>query len=209
MRLGINVPNDLINRVKAAQPDVNISQVCREAIVQLAERQELAVEQVHSDEIVESVFNFADSHEQLYREPDWEAYGLDDAREWVSTISQQGWDTFLHRYSWLEKQGRTDFEVLVGGNRHHRNTKGFNYHEDKHTEWVERMYDYEDQYGVRTYFWYEAKSKYEKAWVAYVVEVRRKYLEHLEERRKAAIAEREQALQARPAPEVPPHLLER
>ena len=32
MRIGINVPNDLIEQVKAIAPDVNVSHICREAL---------------------------------------------------------------------------------------------------------------------------------------------------------------------------------
>ncbi len=207
MRIGINVPNELLKRVKTLQPDVNVSQVCREAIEQLAARQERVTDWLASDGSIERVLEFAESHEQLYREPDWERYGLDDAREWVSTISQKGWDRFLYEYKWLETRGRDDVEFLVEGNYYHPNVKGFHYHERENSDWRERMYNYEDEHGVSTGFMQEARRKYEKAWLTYVKEVRRRYLEHLQALRERSLAEREKALRARPAPKVPRRLL--
>ena len=36
MRIGINVPNGLLDRVKQIRPEVNVSQVCRGALEQSA-----------------------------------------------------------------------------------------------------------------------------------------------------------------------------
>ena len=207
MRIGINVPNDLLKRVKTLQPDVNVSQVCREALEQLAARQERAVDWLATDGSVERVLEFAESRERFLQGPDWESYGLDDAREWMETITPEAWDRFLYLYHFLESKGRNDFEMLVGGTHPHYAVKGFHYHEQENMKWRESMYDYEDNHGIGTGFMTEAKQRYEKAWLAYVKEIRRKFLEHSQAKGEKLQAEREKAWQARPAPLLPPQLL--
>ena len=208
MRIGINVPNELIQRIKAVQPDVNISQVCREAIQNLAKTHESVTDWLANDGSIERVMEFARAHEEKYQGPDWEALGFGDAREWVATIPEAGWDALLRRCNWLERRGRDDFDVLVGGNQYHWNEKGFRYHENENSDWFERMYDLKEQYGLSTNFRAEAEQKYEKAWVAYVIGVRTRYLDYLKDMRVHALAEREQVSRSRPVPEVPQHLME-
>ena len=209
MRLGINVPNELINRIKAVQPDVNISQVCRDAIQDLAIGHERVTDWLAEDDSIVRVLEFAKAHEEMYREVDWYVLGLDDAQEWVSTVSTGGWERFLYEYDFLEKKGRTDFAKLVGGNHYHKNKKGFDFLADQYANWFERIDEYEDQFGVSTGFWFDSKERFEKAWVAYVSEVRRQYLEYCQILREETVTEKESALQSRPVPKLPSQLLER
>ena len=203
MRIGINVPNELIQRIKAVQPDVNVSQICREAIQNLAKRHERVEDWLANDGSIQRVLEFAKEHEELYREPDWEVLALEDAREWVSTIPKDGWDRFLYDVEFLERQGRTDFEGLVMGNHYHWNEKGFYFHRNKNSEWQERIYQKEEKFGVSTGFGSEAKEIFERAWVAYVTEVRRQYLEYLKEIKEQTLNQRKQALESQPSPEMP------
>ena len=88
MRIGINVPDRVLNRIKALDPEVNVSKMCRQALEDYCAVLERARERVASDGV----------HEQVVRcpkgnsiEPDWVGYALDDARDWVNAIDP-AWD---------------------------------------------------------------------------------------------------------------------
>ena len=49
MRIGINVPNELLQRVKAIRPEVNVSQICREALEESARNAERVRARVAAD----------------------------------------------------------------------------------------------------------------------------------------------------------------
>ena len=42
MRIGVNIPDDLLRRLDVLKPELNISQVCREAVLMHVERYEAA-----------------------------------------------------------------------------------------------------------------------------------------------------------------------
>ena len=49
MRVGINVPDELLRRVKEIRPQVNVSQVCRQALERCVEIAEMAKAQAIAD----------------------------------------------------------------------------------------------------------------------------------------------------------------
>ena len=201
MRIGINVPNDLLKRVKALQPDVNISQVCRDALEKLAATHQSAVERVGSDEVaLERIAEFADA---LPVEPDWARYGWEDAAEWVSKVTLDQWDDFLEVYEEDEKDGRdltnlVDLYVHIGSGRHFfsrwdENKAEWGHHRANRLRYAELLDS--------------AEKEYKGALLAYVKEVRRKQQEYFEVKYQELRAEQEKAWQSRLAPELPPHLL--
>ena len=83
MRIGINVPSELMKKVKAIRPAVNVSQICREALDERVRVGERAIAQAEADGVDEQVVRLAESLGNSLIEPDWETYALEDAREWV------------------------------------------------------------------------------------------------------------------------------
>ena len=200
MRIGINVPNDLLKRVKALQPDVNISQVCRDALEKLAATHQSAVERVGSDEVaLERIAEFADA---LPVEPDWAGYGWEDAAELVSNITLDDWYNFWELYYEDEKDGR-DLTNLVDL---YASVVGKHFY----THWSANQAEWGNHRANRRRYAEVldlAMKEYKGAWLAYVKEVRRRQIESFEVNYQEWLAEREKVWQARPAPEIPPQLL--
>ena len=213
MRIGINVPNDLLNRVKALQPQVNISQICRESLTKLADNHDLAVERVRSDGTVARVLEFFSEEGELLVEPDWVGYALDDAAAWVSKVSPEDWADFWWRNGSLES---VDGDLLrfVEYEPRKAGTKGWHERHDEHGEWIIAQYDEQFARGVSSgrNILQECRQEYGRAWLTYVKEVRRQQLAYIEAKRQARLAdwerEKEEAMRSRKAPEVPPQLRE-
>ena len=213
MRIGINVPNDLLNRVKAVQPPVNISRVCRESLTKLADNHDLAVERVRSDGTVERVLRFFSEEGELLVEPDWVGYALDDAAAWVSNVSPDDWDEFWARHGRLERVDG-DMLWLVEHQPRSAGTKGWHERHEENGEWIIAQYDEQFARGVSSgrNITQECRQEYGRAWLSYVEEVRRQQLAYIEAKRQALLAEwereKEEAMRSRQAPELPPQLQE-
>ncbi len=196
MRIGINVPNDLLKRVKTLQPDVNISQVCREAIEQLAERHERTIKQVEIDnaEIEKHIYRLAAIDDPTLIELDWEKYALDDARQWIGKVGPGHSQHILDRYdAYIETIGGDNFVALYG----HFNERFMG------DPWIQRQWSVARNSNVLK----ESRQAYQDVWLGYVIEVRRKCLALIQAKQEQVMAERLRAIQSRPEPEVPPHLL--
>lgn len=202
MRIGINVPNDLLNRVKALQPQVNISQVCREALTKLADNHDLAVERVARSGItLERAAEFAELQPV---EPDWVGYGLEDAAAWVSKVSPEDWDDFWEMYDEDHQDGMplslavNCFALRYGGkdfsDRWSENTANWGFQRANRYRYPE-LYD-------------SAQKDYLSGWLAFVREVRRRQKEHFEVKYQELRAEWDRANQARWNPQPPPQILD-
>ena len=201
MRIGINVPNDLIKRVKEAQPDVNISQVCREALEELVARRQMVESRVDADGTAERILEFSRSQDNPLMEPDWAGYGWDDARDWVNKVTPDEWDDFCESYDYDESAGvGFDLVVLVYGN--------FFKWEHENETWFNQRYKQLRKGGDYAEVRDSAKRKYNEAWLSYVTEVRKKQRDFFEAEYKKFREEVERRIQSRLSPEVPPQLLE-
>ena len=89
MRIGINVPDELLKELKQVRPEVNVSQVCREALANRVEVARRAADRAIGDGVDEHVQRLDRSATKPPIEPDWEAYALDDARAWVRTVTPE------------------------------------------------------------------------------------------------------------------------
>ena len=63
MRIGINVPNDLIKQVKAIDPDVNVSHICREALKSYVANAGRVAERVVGDGMEDHALRLAQAYE--------------------------------------------------------------------------------------------------------------------------------------------------
>ena len=208
MRIGINVPNDLIQRVKAVQPDVNISRVCREALEELVSRQDLVEIRVNADGTAERILEFSRSQDNPLVEPDWAGYAWEDAKEWVSKVTPDEWDDFCESYDYDESAGvGFDTVVLLHGNF-------FKWEQENEAWFRQRFRQLRKSNGNAKILdsakgpLDSAKRKYNDSWLSYVRKVRQKQRDFFEAEYKRHIDEIDKRVQARLSPEVPPHLLE-
>ena len=203
MRIGINVPNELIKQVKAIDLEVNVSQICREALKSYVSEAGRITERVTSDGMDEHALRLAQAYEYPIVDPDWVGYALDDARDWVSTVEPEEWERFFSLYDFLKARG----DELTNMQNHTSGpdggpVRGYHYWYKKHEDWFEWKYDVGNEDVHKN-----ARGEYERAWLGYVEKVREKQLQHIEEERQRVMAERRKAWKARPEPEVPPQLL--
>ena len=104
MRLGINIPDKLIKRIKELDPGVNISQVCRETLKSHCR----ALERINNwiddydDEVEEQVMRLS---QEPPVEPDWVGYGLEAARDWVRVVDPRVWQYFWHSHDGFKAEG--------------------------------------------------------------------------------------------------------
>ena len=206
MRIGINVPNELLERVKEIRPAVNISQVCREALDARVETFERAVSRASADG---QVVRLAESLGNPLIEPDWETYALEDAREWIGKVSADDWEWFIE-----------DYEYFIGNNRGNEvwfrgewwtgmiGAKGFSDRRRENHEWFLTQFRVKSGLGSNVNPYQEAEEKYTRAWLGYVNEVRRMLKRHWKDEYDKLVAEREQYRLSLPEPELPPQLIE-
>ena len=207
MRIGINVPNDLLNRVKALQPPVNISQVCREALENHATGLQRVEDWIsHDGGIDEEVRRLAADYEQWGVEPDWPRLGWDDAREWLKGVTSERWTHFLRDWEFLESRGgQLDSSHCIIYSKG-AGVKIYSYRFLENQDWFNTRYFYASLRGHSFSDYEESRKSYEAAWVSYVGEVRRRYMADIDAKRQGVSTERTKSWESRPAPELPPQL---
>lgn len=201
MRLGINVPNELLKRVKAIRPEVNVSQICRDALEEQASKAERAIAQVAADGMEECIQQLAVSSKAPMIEPDWIGYALEDARDWTMNVTPEEWEYFCYQRDTLVRLGRGD-ENWHAESSHGDGVKSFTVRAQENTEWFIQQYEIDVDLNVREL----AREKYCRTWMAYVEEVRRLVEEHRREKRDKVMAERREAWEFLRVPELPPQL---
>ena len=206
MRIGINVPNELLNRVKQIRPEVNVSQICREAIKDHVESYERTVAQVDSDGLNNHVIRLAESTAGSVAEPDWETYAIEDAREWVKVVDGYLWERFIYEYDHLVKNGRDGVSMVDIWSRGN-GTKGFINRIYENNDWFDEQCEIDDTGEAILSAHEKARKGYARAWLGYVLEVRRRLEQHRKDEYKKLKAEREKYRQSLPDLELPPQLI--
>ena len=201
MRIGINVPNDLIKQVKAIDPDVNVSHICREALKSYVTNAGRVAERVVGDGMEDHALRLAQAYEYPIVAPDWVGYALDDARDWVSMVEPKEWERFFSIYDHCKARG-DELTYLYGHIEPTRDGRCFFSRMQENMEWYEWEYDNGNEDA-----WGDARDEYGRTWLGYVEQVRQKQLQHIRDERDRLLAEREEVLRPRPEPEVPPQLL--
>lgn len=203
MRIGINVPDDLLKMVR--QSAVNVSEICREALQQVADEGRRIMDKVDHDPVEEKLDEL-DKATAPPVEPDWTALALDDAAAWFHRVTPAGWEQYLHQCDVLRRQGRDEAEMVDVWSSMY-GVKGIRIHLYDSKEWLISELEREEMTGVRSNAWERATQTYARAWLGYVHEVRRRLERRREEANTQRQAEREAARRARPEPEVPEQLV--
>ena len=195
MRMGINVPDELLQRVKVAHPGLNLSQLVRETLEDVAQRHETIQARIEYDE---EYFRVESERltglPEIYRtEPDWIAIGWEDARAWVNHVDPDDWRRIVHNYELYEAH-----DGFLA--RHYGRFIRDRY--DEYAHW------FESQAFTNPNAFSDAVKLYEGAWLAYVLEVRSRCLDLIDGSQARLRAEREKARRAWPVPELPPWFTE-
>ncbi len=190
MRIRINVPNELVERVRQANPDANLSQLCRVALEEYAARSERAQEYAlaNYEEMQDVARRLVEEDELPLIPPDWTGYALEDARDWVRTVSKDEWEKFFGIYDiLLEREGEdaNSFADLAGRpegvkgfrDRWHENEGLFILLMDRNIEVPQTEY----------------RKIYNDTWVGYALKARRVYLELVSAERERVMDERRAA----------------
>ncbi|MCE2404987.1 MAG: hypothetical protein J4F43_07500 [Dehalococcoidia bacterium] len=206
MRIGINVPNQLLQQVKQIRPEVNVSKACREALEHHVEVAQRAMGQAASDGVAEHVARLARSAAAQMIEPDWIAGALDDARDWIRTVTPDGWDQFMHQSEVLRRQGRDETEMVESWSAR-GGGKGLLVRLNEHAEWFVYQFDLQSMPGGGLSPREKARGEYSRAWLNYVHEVRRLLEQHFKDEYDRVMTERAEYRRALPKPELPPQLV--
>ena len=209
MRIGINIPNELMKRLEPLKPELNISQVCREALQAKAESHERMQERLENDAVGEAISRTC-KQESVYRsviEVDWEALGIEDAAAWVAQADWEDWRFHHRRAEVLRESGRSpNGWFYVSGKR----LKNF---DDRITELHDRIQEQDEAFldwlhlendGIDQN---SAQQEYDTAWLSYTNAVWERIRQMREEHQQKWRSDHAETRRNRPAPEVPEHLL--
>lgn len=206
MRIGINVPNELLKQVKENFPTVNVSQFFREALQERIKEKQRVQERVRADGVDEKIDQLA-RETGLPPEPDWVGLALDDAAAWITNVTPEGWDEFVELVDELREEEASN-ELYVGVWSMQNGAKGL----------MKQMNDYEDQLlralaprslvsAARHDFWQRGRREYTRAWLGYMYEVRRLIEQRRKEEYERIRAEYDAVMRARRQPDVPEQLV--
>ena len=206
MRIGINVPDELMKQIKQVRPEVNVSQVCREALTERVEVARRAADRAISDGMEEHVQRLDQSVAKPPIEPDWEGYALDDARAWVRTVTPESWEQFVYQADFLRRQGRDETQ-MVDIWSHGDGGVGLAYRLDENREWLISQHQLDFELGTNSNPRERAVKAYGRAWLGYVHEIRRLLDRHRRDEYNRVMAERAELRRSRPDPELPLQLV--
>ena len=205
MRIGINVPNELLKQVKESLPSVNVSQFFREALQDRIKEDQRVKERVRTDGMEAEIARLA-RETALPPEPDWVGLALDNAANWVRNVTSEDWDDFVETVDDLRKDG-VDEGMYVAvwtrmycdkGLMNHLNDYSNQLRNAARPSVIARLAPGAEKRG---------QQEYTRAWLGYVYEVRRLIEQRRKEEYERLRAELDAAHRARRPPEVPEHLV--
>ncbi len=199
MRIGINVPDDLLKRMEPLKTVTNVSQICRDAIKTHVETYERALARAKEDgmdAIAERLGNML-----VPQEVDWELLGIEDAKMWVQLAKLEDFEYLLHRLEVLERQGRSPYEVPIP---RVQGDKFFEERSYEHDEWFDSQIETDEDNNP----FIEAKLVYQRGKLSYILAVWNMAKEIAKEKHKIkSIASEKARREARNQIKVPDHLV--
>ena len=214
MRIGINIPNELMKRLEPLKPELNISQVCREALQAKADKYDDAIVNLMADDTQTALRQTVEEEIKRHSiiDVDWEALGYEDAIAWVKAAESKDWRYWNSRRERLKRQGRPLWDGLphtwLAGKgeevkdfweRWSNFTSLIREQGDDFLDW---LYDS----GLRP-DQDSARRKYGEGWLTYTEAAWQLIQQRREEHQQKWRSDHAETRRNRPAPEVPEHLL--
>ncbi|MXZ92389.1 MAG: hypothetical protein F4W95_08160 [Chloroflexi bacterium] len=213
MRIGINIPNELMKRLEPLKPELNISQVCREALAAKAEQYERAITDLNDDDTKSALERT--SSEEIRRlsllNVNWAELGYQDAVAWVKAATWKDWNHWRSIQDLLQRQNRPAWDIqprLFDGT-----VEDVKYHGDRLHDFHDLIFEQSDEFfewmddnGLEI-DWRDVAREHKQAWFAYVEAawrlIQQQRDDHFEEIRKERLTRH----MARSQPEIPEHIL--
>ena len=194
MRIGLNIPDDLLARLEPLKPSINVSQICREAIEAYVDSYERASMKMEDDGVLEEA-------ERIWRQEesrivDWEELGYVDGKTWIERAELEDLENLFHNLGVAKRKNREPFIPFW---RYIPDTKDFGHRRGEHAEWF--IWQCELDETGNPYI--RAEREYTRGWLAYVTAV----WQQLGQRRRVRAKEMVDQRKSRPQPEVPARLL--
>jgi len=200
VRIGINVPDDLLKRMEPLKTVTNVSQICRDAIKTHIEAYERAMTRAKEDGMNAIAEHL--SNKLVPQEVDWELLGIEDAKIWVQLAKLENFEYLLHKLEVLERQGRSPYEVRIP---RVQGDKSFGERSDEHDEWFLRQIEADKESNPDI----EAELIYQRGKLSYILAVWNMTKEKAKEKYKAeSIARKNARREAQNKIQVPDHLIE-
>ncbi|MFC1945670.1 hypothetical protein ACFLW1_00555 [Chloroflexota bacterium] len=166
MRIGINVPNELIKRLEPYKDITNVSKICRDAIKDWVETYERAKDRVSKDEIKDVAQRLHNEIKSCEYEVDWEVLGQEDAKMWAQMATLENFEHLFHNLRQAKRNKLTPGPFL---GPHLEGVKLYIDRQVEHEKWFERQFDIDNDEGPNHYVL--AQERYNKGWVAYLTSV--------------------------------------
>lgn len=198
MRIGVNVPGELIKRIEPIRPLLNVSQICRDAIETYARNCDRAAR------LDEAALVEAEAARLLGQERrvnvDWEDMGYHDGKAWAEASDLEDFEDAFHNLGIAQRNGGTwqPWMMSVQG-KGAQSVKNYWQRHNEHAEW------YQQQCAIRPESnpFQEAERLYTAGWLAYVGTVWKMIQDRREEQRREWEAAMRKTRESRPAPRIP------
>lgn len=189
MRIGVNIPDELMQRLEPLKPDLNISQVCRDALEAKASSHERMLASM-DDEGVAAAVQRVWEQEKKFRsvnDVDWMTLAHADAKDWVELADRKDWEHLHHRQEVIRRQGRPAWEVpppgLQGAKDFIQRRGEFREYMQQNAGFFDWLYD---EHGGIDYA--AAEREYMTAWLAYTDAVWKLVVQKREEHYRSMLA---------------------
>ncbi len=207
VRIGINIPNELMKRLEPLKPELNISQVCRDALQAKAESHERMKASLDDGDIRTAVEKVGDM-DAAFRaavEVDWERLGNEDAAAWVKAAGWDEWEDLREDIDFYRAPNVPQWKIIfppsIEGVPNFFGRRG---ELSRRESEMEKNHPGFSRWFLRNWQLYEPdRQAYMTAWLAYTDAVWKLVEQRREERYRELLAQRS----APPQPKIPEHIL--
>ena len=203
MRIGVNIPDELLKRVEPLKPAMNVSQICREAIRAYADSCEARSRVTEEDQRTAEAERLFLQDKLI--EVDWEAIGWEDGEEWARTADLEDFEDAFHNFRIAQNKG-ADWKPWEWPGRTGNLARLRNYstRRGEHGEWFQQQCNLHPE----TNPFIDAEKPYTRGWLAYVGvvwgEIQKLREERLRRWRETATQDRN----SRTEPRIPRHIVD-
>ena len=159
-RIGINVPDDLLARLRPFKKSLNVSEICRAALERQAEAYERAKKRLVIDDLGSLVERFLKERADL--EVDWQSIGIEDAKVWFELAPYKKVKDLFYKLSFVGRKGMLQSPSL----NIVPHVEGVPIFDDRWTKYDERTLELHDRESEQNNF-SMAFDEYQLGWFSY------------------------------------------